>query len=311
MESVPKRLQGVQPSGWKLWVLAARPATLPAAIVPVLVGTAAATASPLAVQWLPFLAALMASLLIQVGTNLANDVFDFRRGADATAERLGPTRVTSAGLVSPSSVLRATLLIMGLAMLVGIYLVTVGGWPILLIGVLSILAGLGYTGGPYPLGYHGLGDIFVFIFFGFLAVGGSAYLQAGTISPLALLTAIPVGCLVTAIIVVNNLRDRDGDALVGKKTLAVILGGPATRIEYALLLTLPYMILIPLAMLHGLSWAAALPLLSVPLAIKWIRYVNVMEGRPLNQALKGTGQLHLLNGVLLTAALWIRPAAMV
>ena len=206
-----------------MWLLAARPATLPAAVVPVLVGTAAALHGGVQLQVGPFVAALVAALLIQIGTNFANDVFDFRKGAD-TAERLGPPRVTQSGMVPPEQVLIATFVTFGLAALVGVYLVLVGGWPILVVGVLSILAGLAYTGGPWPIGYHSLGDLFVFIFFGVVAVVGSAYLQTLSITPLAVWASFPVGLLVTAILVVNNLRDIDTDRQVGKKTLAVRLG---------------------------------------------------------------------------------------
>ena len=170
-----------------------------------LVGTAAGLHGSTALQVGPFLAAFVAALLIQIGTNFANDVFDFRRGAD-TADRLGPPRVTQSGLVSQKQVLTATFVAFGLAALIGVYLITVGGWPILVIGALSILAGLAYTGGPWPIGYHSLGDIFVFVFFGLLAVVGSAYLQTLTVTPLAVWASVPVGFLVTAILVVNNLR---------------------------------------------------------------------------------------------------------
>jgi 1,4-dihydroxy-2-naphthoate octaprenyltransferase len=209
----------VRPLGWRVWLLAARPATLPAAVVPVLVGTAAAVGGGAAPRPGPFVGALAAAVLIQVGTNLANDYFDYRKGADTIA-RLGPTRVTQSGLVAPSTVRAATALTFGLAALIGLYLVWVGGWPILVVGLLSILSGIAYTGGPWPLGYHGLGDLFVFVFFGVVAVTGSAYLQTGQLEPFALLASVPVGMLVTAILVVNNLRDVETDRAAGKRTLA-------------------------------------------------------------------------------------------
>jgi 1,4-dihydroxy-2-naphthoate octaprenyltransferase len=285
-----------------VWLLAARPATLPAAVVPVLVGTAAALHGGNPLRAGPFVAALLAALLIQVGTNFANDVFDFRRGADTT-ERLGPLRVTQAGLLSPGRVLVATFLTFGLAALIGLYLVVFagGGAFILAIGVLSILAGLAYTGGPWPIGYHALGDVFVFIFFGLLAVVGSAYLQNPVVTSLDLWAAIPVGCLVTAILVVNNLRDIQTDRGVGKRTLAVVLGKRNTRLQYALLAALAY--LTPLVLrLGAFFW---LPWLSAPLAIWLVRYVARTEGRPLNLALKRTGQLHLAFGLLFALALWL------
>src|SRR5689334_19172144 len=185
--------QRAQPTKGRAWFLAARPATLPAAVVPVLVGSAAAQAAG-HVRLDVFFAALLASLLIQIGTNFANDLFDFKKGAD-TAARLGPTRVTQSGLIAPAEVQAAMVATFGLAVLIGLYLVAVGGWPILIIGVLSIAAGVAYTGGPWPLGYHGLGDLFVFIFFGLVAVMGTYYLHTGTITGLALAAAIPIGLL--------------------------------------------------------------------------------------------------------------------
>lgn len=294
----------VAPRGARVWLLAARPATLPAAVVPVVVGTAAALHGGKPLQLAPFVAALLASLLIQVGTNLANDVFDFQRGAD-TAERLGPTRVTHAGLVSPKEVLTATYLTFGLAALIGVYLITVGGWPILLIGALSILAGLAYTGGPFPYGYYALGDLLCFIFFGLLAVIGSAYLQILTVTPLVIWATVPTGCLVTAILVVNNLRDIDTDRGVGKTTLAVVLGQHGTRIEYCALLLVAYLVPLVLFLLGELGPLFILPWLSAPLAIWLARFISRTEGRPLNKALKRTGQLHLLFGLLFAASLWL------
>src|SRR6266404_3448552 len=226
--------------GWRLWLMAARPATLPASITPVLVGTAAGVHDG-AFVLLPFLSALIAAVLIQVGANLANDLFDFEKGAD-TSQRLGPLRVTQSGLASPRQVRLAMILSFGAAVLIGLYLITVGGWPILMIGMLCIAAGIAYTGGPWPLGYHGLGDLFVFIFFGLVAVTGSTYLQTGAFSATAFAAALPVGCTVTAILVVNNLRDIETDRQAGKRTLAVRLGALLTRAQYTLLLLLPYVL---------------------------------------------------------------------
>jgi 1,4-dihydroxy-2-naphthoate polyprenyltransferase len=247
---------------------------------------------------------LLAALLIQVGTNFANDVFDFRRGAD-TAERLGPLRVTQGGLVTPQQMLTATYVTFGLAVLIGLYLVIVGGWPILLIGAVCLLAGVLYTGGPWPFGYHGLGDLVCFLCFGVLAVLGTAYVQTHAITRLDVWASIPVGCLVTAILVVNNLRDIDTDRAVGKRTLAVVLGRRGTRIEYGLCLFLAYAVVAGLGLsgMVGAWWW--LPLLSLPLAAWLVRFVSRTDGRPLNQALKRTGQLHLLFGVLFAAALWV------
>jgi 1,4-dihydroxy-2-naphthoate octaprenyltransferase len=294
----------VAPTGFRIWLLAARPATLPAAIVPVLVGTGAALHGLREVHEHIFIPTLLAALLIQIGTNFANDVFDFRRGAD-TAERLGPLRVTQGGLVSPQQMLIATYLTFGLALLVGLYLVSIGGLPILLIGGVCLLAGVLYTGGPWPFGYHGLGDLVCFACFGVLAVLGTAYVQTLRITPLDVWASIPVGCLVTAILIVNNLRDIDTDKSVNKRTLAVVLGRRGTRVEYALCLLVAYAVVVGLGVtgLVGAWWW--LPLLSLPLAAWLLRFVSRTDGRPLNQALKRTGQLHLLFGVLFAAALWV------
>jgi 1,4-dihydroxy-2-naphthoate octaprenyltransferase len=288
----------------RVWLLAARPATLPAAVVPVLVGTGAALHGRHEIHEHIFFPILIAALLIQIGTNFANDVFDFRRGAD-TPERLGPQRVTQSGLVTPRQVLIATCLTFGLALLIGAYLVSIGGWPILAIGVACLLAGVLYTGGPWPFGYHGLGDLVCFLTFGVLAVVGTAYLQRPAIDALVLWSSIPVGCLVTAILIVNNLRDIDTDRRVGKYTLGVILGRSGTRLEYAACTAVAYAVVIALGLtgMVGAWWW--LPLLSLPLAVWLVRFVNRAEGRPLNQALKRTGQLHLVFGVLFALALWL------
>jgi 1,4-dihydroxy-2-naphthoate octaprenyltransferase len=294
-----------QVRGPRVWLLAARPPTLPAAIVPVLVGTAAALHGVHALQVGIFLATLLTALLIQIGTNFANDVFDFRRGAD-TAERLGPTRVTQAGLVTPRQVLIATCVTFGLALLLGLYLVAVaGGWVILTVGVICLLAGVLYTGGPWPYGYHSLGDLICFLCFGVLAVVGTAYLQTQTITALDVWSSIPVGCLVTAILIVNNLRDIDTDRHTGKRTLAVRLGRRGTRVEYTLCVAVAYVVVIGLGIAGSVGFWWWLPLLSLPMGVWLVRFVNQTEGRPLNRALKQTGQLHLLFGVLFAAALWL------
>lgn len=286
---------------WRAWLLAARPATLPAAVVPVLVGAAVALNAGV-FRALPFWATLLAATLIQIGTNFANDYFDFHKGAD-TAERLGPVRVTQSGLIAIGTVRSGMLLIFGLAALVGLYLVAVGGWPILLIGVLSIAAGVLYTGGPWPLGYHGLGDLFVFVFFGLVAVMGTTFVQMGAVPLAALVNALPIAMLATALLVVNNLRDIHTDRAAHKYTLAVLLGARVARAEYLLLLLLAY--LLPL-----LNWwlGAAplwfwLPWLSAPLAVRLLRIMLYQDGAALNPALKGTGLLQLLFGLLLSASL--------
>ncbi len=290
------RLSAVQ-----TWILAARPKTLPAAASPTIVGTAVAIHAGVFRLW-PALAALLGALLIQIGTNLANDVFDYRRGADAVG-RLGPLRVTQAGLLTPVQVMVGMSVTFGLATLVGVYLTWVGGWPIVLIGVLSLVSGLAYTGGPFPLGYNGLGDVFVFIFFGLAAVCGTYYVQAGTVSSIAFWSAVPMGALTTAILVVNNLRDIETDRAVGKRTLAVRLGARGARVEYVLLLTVAY--LLPL-----LTWLAGvtpvwilLTWLSLSLVRPLLRLIFRRQGRILNQALAWTARLELVYSLLFSLGL--------
>lgn len=285
----------------RAWLLASRPATLPAAVVPVLVGTAAAV--PRGVfSAAVFAAALAASLLIQVGTNFANDYFDYSQGAD-TEERTGPVRLIQSGLVGPGQVLLAALVSFGLAALIGLYLVYVGGWPILLIGMLSILAGLAYTGGPYPLGYHGLGDVFVFVFFGLVAVTGTYYLHTGEVDAVAWLASVPVGLLVTNILVVNNVRDINTDRVAGKHTLATRIGRPASEGQYALFLAVAYMVPVLLWLLGMMSVWFWLPWLTVPLAARALQGLRRLHGRALNTVLRQTGQLHLLYGLLFSLSL--------
>jgi len=225
-------------SGWRVWLLAARPRTLPVALAPVLVGTALAGAASQA-RALPAAAALAGALLLQIGANLANDLFDYQKGAD-TEDRIGPPRAMQHGLVTEGQMRRAIALVFGAAVAVGVYLVAIGGWPIAVVGALSVAAGLAYTGGPFPFGYRGLGDPAVFVFFGLVGVGGSYYVQTLALAPVVLVAAIPVGALATAILVVNNLRDIESDERVGKRTLAVRIGARATRNEYRALLALAY-----------------------------------------------------------------------
>jgi 1,4-dihydroxy-2-naphthoate octaprenyltransferase len=283
------------------WIMAIRPATLPAAVTPVLVGTAAAFAVGQA-RWGPALAALLGALLLQIGANLANDLFDFEKGAD-TEHRLGPTRVVQAGLLSPQAVRGATIGTFLLAAAVGLYLVWVAGWPVVAIGLLSITAAVAYTGGPYPLGYNGLGDLAVFVFFGLVAVCGTAYVQAGTVPALAWLAAIPVGTLVTAILVVNNVRDLPTDAAAGKRTLAVRFGRPAALAEYAVLLLAAYLIPAGLFFSGLLDAWVLLPFLTAPLAVDLTRRVFEDRGRALNRSLGRTARLAVLFGALFAAGI--------
>ncbi|MEM8532643.1 MAG: 1,4-dihydroxy-2-naphthoate polyprenyltransferase [Chloroflexota bacterium] len=291
------------PGIFKAWLMAIRIPTLPAAVVPVLVGTAVAFASG-AFRLGPFLAALVASLLIQIGTNLANDYFDNLKGAD-TAERLGPVRVTQSGLIAPHTVRNMMILTFGLAAVLGLYLILVGGWPILVIGVLSIAAGVLYTGGPWPLGYNGLGDLFTFIFFGVVAVVGTAYLHTLTFSTTALVVSLPVAMLVTAILVVNNLRDVNTDRVANKRTLAVLLGERTVRIEYAVLVFGAYVVVTGAWLLNLISPWSLLVWLTLPLAIAQVRLVSTASGRTLNQSLKKTGQIHMLFGILFAIGLML------
>lgn len=283
------------------WLRVARLPTLSAAVVPVMVGTATAARAS-TIQPLTALAALLAALLLQTGANLANDYFDFQKGAD-TSTRLGPIRVGPSHGVTPGAARNAALASLGLALLPGMYLVTIGGLPILAVGVLAAGVAILYTGGPWPLGYHGLGDLCVFVFFGLVGVVGSAYLQTGAVLGAALLDALPVGLLVTAILVVNNLRDLETDRAAGKRTLAVRIGRRATRIEYALLLGTAYLVPLERGLAGSASAGAWLPWLTLPLAMRLTWRVIRAEGPPLNQALRATAQLHLLFGILFAASL--------
>ncbi|WNG36586.1 1,4-dihydroxy-2-naphthoate polyprenyltransferase [Archangium violaceum] len=303
MNAIAPAVEAPRPT-LKTWLMAARPKTLTAALVPVMVGTALAYGLGVG-RWLPALAALVGAMLIQIGTNLTNDYYDFKKGAD-TAERLGPKRVTQSGLIAPGTVLASALLCFGLAVVTGIYLVVVGGWPIVAIGLASVLAGYAYTGGPFPLGYNGLGDVFVFIFFGLVAVPGTFYVQALTVGPAAWWAAIPVGAIGTALLVVNNLRDASTDVKAGKRTLVVRFGTTMGKAEYVLLLVAAFAT--PLVM-WGLGLASPwvlLALLSVPVAVPPLKLVLEAEGAALNPALGGTARLQLVFGVLFSAGLLLR-----
>ena len=281
---------------WTAWKLAIRPRTLPAAAAGVIIGSAVAWRDGF-FRLDAALACLFTALLLQIGSNLANDVFDFERGTD-TPERLGPVRVTQAGLLTPSQVKYGMVIVFVLAALLGLYLAWLGGWPIILIGLAAILSAIAYTAGPFPLGYHGLGDLFVFIFFGLASVAGTYYVQAGFISTAAWWMTIPPGLIITAILVVNNLRDLENDRQAGKRTLAVILGEQATKKQYLICMMAAYLVM-PLAASIGiLPWYALLTWASLPMAIRSTRLVFTTQGRPLNAALAGTGQVALLFSIL-------------
>lgn len=285
-----------QAFNWSVWRLAIRPRTLPAAATGVLMGSALAWHDGffcLAAA----LACLITALLLQIGSNLANDVFDFERGTD-TAERLGPVRVTQAGLLTPSQVKQGMVIVFACAALFGLYLAWLGGWPIILIGIAAILSAIAYTGGPFPLGYHGLGDLFVFLFFGLASVAGTYYVQAGFVSAAVWWMTLPPGLIVSAILVVNNLRDLENDKKAGKHTLAVILGEQLTKIQYLICMIAAYFVLLPAAWLEVVPWSALLAWLSLPLAIHTAHRVLTQKGRALNAALAGTGQTALLFSIL-------------
>ncbi|MBI5932173.1 MAG: 1,4-dihydroxy-2-naphthoate polyprenyltransferase [Chloroflexi bacterium] len=280
-----------KPTLLQIWWMAMRPKTLPAAASGVLMGSALAWRDG-HFQLLPALAALAVALLLQIGSNVANDVYDFERGTD-TSERQGPLRVTQAGLLTPAQVKRGMWIIFALAAGLGLYLAFLRGWVVIAIGLAAILSAIAYTGGPFPLGYYGLGDLFVFIFFGVAAVAGTYFVQAGSVSAAAWWMSLPVGLIITAILVVNNLRDIENDRKGNKLTLAVRLGVRGTRVEYLLCMVGAYLI-VPLAAALGLiPWAGLLAWLSLPLAIKTARTVFTQAGRPLNAALAGTGQVAL------------------
>ncbi len=282
----------------QIWVMASRPRTLPAAIGPVLVGSSLAWADG-QFSLVPALAAAVGALLLQILSNFANDYFDFAKGVD-TRERVGPTRVMAAGLLSARELRLGMAVVLGLAIVDGIYLILVGGWPILVLGAASILAALLYTGGPLPFGYRGLGDLFVFIFFGLAAVCGTYFVQAGTLSLAVLVTAVPVGFLITAILVVNNLRDIETDARAGKRTLAVLIGAENTRRQYLALLILAYSITILLWLVFGLGPAVLLSCLSLPLAARRAFSIFSAKGEALNAVLAATAQLSLQFSLLLS-----------
>jgi 1,4-dihydroxy-2-naphthoate octaprenyltransferase len=288
-------------SGRSAWWLAVRPATLTASAAPVFVGAGAAWADGVFAPG-PALAALVGASLLQVGANFANDVFDFERGAD-NADRLGPQRATQQGWISAAEMKRAMWLAFAGAMLVGLYLTWVAGWPVLALGLLSIAAAYLYTGGPKPYGYLGLGDVAVFVFFGPGAVAGTYFVQAHAVSPLALLASVPIGALATAILVVNNLRDIETDARAGKRPLAVRIGDPATRAYYFALLLVAYLVPL-LAWWRSLAGAQVLlPWLSLPLALQLAARMRHERGLALNGCLVRAARLEVVFGLLFALGL--------
>jgi 1,4-dihydroxy-2-naphthoate octaprenyltransferase len=286
----------VAPGSFGAWVLAARPATLTAAFAPVAVGTACAWRVG-GFRWDAALAALIGAFLIQIATNFANDMFDFQKGADTEA-RLGPTRAAQAGLLTLRQLRSGIIVTFALAVGTGSYLTWIAGPTVVVIGLVSIAAGLAYTGGPFPLAYNALGDVFVMAFFGFVAVCGTTFVQALTVPEIAWAASIPVGALATAILVVNNVRDFEGDARAGKTTLVVRFGREGGVREYAFLLTIAFATPVVLFLLGWTSAWVCLPLLTIPWAIRLLRSVVRDRGVALNQTLAATAKLLSAFGVL-------------
>jgi 1,4-dihydroxy-2-naphthoate polyprenyltransferase len=287
-------------SALRLWITAARPRTLPAAIAPVLVGTALAGTEGV-FRPLAFVCALIGSVFIQIGTNLSNDYSDARRGAD-TEDRLGPVRVTAGGLMPPRQVLVGTYVAFGIAVAAGAYLIAIAGWQLLVVGAASILAGVLYTGGPRPYGYEGLGELFVFLFFGVVAVVGSYYVQTENLHWTAFALSVPVGLLVSAILVVNNVRDIETDRRAGKRTLAVRLGRDRARSLFTSMVVLAYVAPVAVWLAGGLSAWLLLVFASLPLVPPLVRTVHTRsDGPSLNGALADTGRLVAVFSLLLAA----------
>jgi 1,4-dihydroxy-2-naphthoate octaprenyltransferase len=283
-------------------MLAVRPKTLPAGAMPVVVGSALAFSDG-SFRLLPALVALVCALGIQIATNFINEIYDFRKGAD-TSERLGPTRTVAAGIISERTMTRVSITLGVSVFALGLYLVAIGGWPILLIGLLSLLFAWAYTGGPFPIAYSGLGDLFVFIFFGLVAVGGTYFVQSLTLPFPVLVAAAAPGAFSVCILLVNNIRDINTDRKVGKMTLPARIGAPAARALYVMLTLLAY--IVPFVMTgYGYSPWCLLSLLSAPLAVGMVRMLYSSEGRALNAVLAGTGKVLTVHGVLFSVGLVI------
>lgn len=292
----------VRPGSARAWLLASRPKTLTAAIAPVLAGTACAFHAG-SFRAGPAAAALAGALLIQIGSNIANDLFDFEKGTD-TADRLGPARAAQFGLLTTREMRAGMWIVFGLAALFGLYLTAVAGWGVVAIGLFSILSAIAYTGGPRPLGYIGLGDLFVFLFFGFVAVAGTAFVQCRFVPGLAWIVSLPIGALATAILVVNNVRDIETDRRTGKMTIAARFGRKTARVEYGVLLLLSYAVPLLLVLTGRVSPLLLLPFATLPLAAREAATVfTVVEGPVLNGALSGTARLLFLHGLLLSAGI--------
>ena len=285
------------------WILGARPRTLPAAVVPVAVGTAAAVGEAPVVAWRAA-AAMVVALALQVGVNYANDYSDGVRGTDADGARVGPVRLVGSGRRSAPAVKRAALLSLGVAAVAGLALAVAVGWELLVVGALAIAAAWFYTGGPRPYGYAGFGELFVFVFFGVVATVGSTYVHTGSVTGLSVAASVPVGLLATALLVVNNLRDIPGDTAAGKRTLAVRLGDQRTRVLYVALVAVPFLVIPPLAAFGRIGAVAAL--LGVPFGRSPVTAVlEGARGPALIPVLGATGRLQLVTGAALAAGLWL------
>lgn len=290
-------MSDIAPGSLRAWVLAARPATLTAAFAPVAVGTACAWRVD-AFRWDAALAALIGAFLIQIATNFANDMYDFQKGAD-TEERLGPLRVAQAGLLTVRHLRQGIGATFALALGVGVYLTWIAGPTVVAIGLSSMAAGLAYTGGPFPLAYNGLGDVFVMAFFGFVAVCGTAFVQALSVPEVAWLASVPIGALATAILAVNNVRDFEGDAIAGKRTLVVRFGRQGGVLEYAFLLMVAYVTPVSMLLCGVTGPWVCLPLLTIPWGLRLAQSVARDRGAVLNQTLAGTAKLLSVFGILL------------
>ncbi len=285
------------------WILASRPKTLLAAFVPVIVGSSIAYYDG-KFKLLAALVALICAVLIQIGTNFVNDLYDYLAGTD-TAERVGPQRVLASGLISPEEMKKAIFITFGLTFILGLYLVYISSYITLIIGIVSILAGIAYTAGPYPLAYNGLGDVFVFIFFGLIGTVGTYYVQTLDVTPFAVWASIPVGALITNVLVVNNYRDIEQDSKAGKNTLAVKYGKKFTRIQYVSFTIVSYLILFVVYFTYKQSLFVFLPALTIPLAIKLVKMIYTFKDQQLNKTLELTAKLSAIYGLLFAAGILI------
>jgi len=281
---------------FKSWVLASRPKTLPAAVAPVLIGTSVAYHDN-EFNFIAALIALICSVLIQVGTNFVNDLYDHLKGSDGK-ERVGPERALASGIISIPQMKSAIYLTFGVTFFLGLYLVYIAGWPILIVGIVSIASGYAYTAGPYPLAYNGLGDIFVFLFFGVVAVVGTYYVQALRLTELVFVASIPVGMLITNILVVNNYRDVEEDKKNNKNTLAVKFGKQFSRMQYLTQLLIAYAVPVYVFVKYEFGWIVLLPLITLPLAIKLFKMLVSLQGEALNKTLELTAKLSVVFSIL-------------